>query len=125
MAGIPNVINLGAPTADTDLFRLDGAAADDQSGHSVASAGDVNGDGYADLVVGAYAANGLAGRSYVVYGGATNPGTLNLGALTTAQGFRLDGAEGNDFSGHSVASAGDVNGDGYADLVVGAPQANG
>ncbi|WP_426954136.1 beta strand repeat-containing protein [Muricoccus radiodurans] len=124
MAGIPSVINLGSPTADTRIFRLDGAVAGDSSGYSVSSAGDVNGDGYGDIIVGAYQAapNGsYSGSSYVVYGGATNPGNLNLGALTLAQGFRLDGAAGNDISGYSVSSAGDVNGDGYDDLLVGAP----
>ena len=128
MAGIPPVINLGNLTSDTAGFRLDGVAGGDYSGFSVASAGDVNGDGYADIVIGAFGAvgpNGLAGSSYVVYGGATNPGNLDLGTLTSTQGFRLDGAAQFDLSGFSVASAGDVNGDGYADLVVGAYQANG
>ena len=124
MAGIPSVINLGAPTADTVLFRLDGAAANDYSGLSVASAGDVNGDGYADLVVGArFAAPGgrvNAGSAYVVYGSATGPGDLDLGALTPDQGFRIDGAAAGDLSGGPVASAGDVNGDGFDDLVIGA-----
>ena len=113
----------------TTGFRLDGAAAGDLGGGSVASAGDVNGDGYADLIVGARRAdpNGLynAGSSYVVFGKASGfSATLDLGALDGTTGFRLDGAAAGDASGYSVASAGDVNGDGYDDLIVGARDAD-
>jgi len=116
---------LGLGTLDgTTGFRLDGAAAGDRSGRSAASAGDVNGDGYDDLIVGAWGAdpNGnYTGASYVVFGKASGfAATLGLGTLDSATGFRLDGAAGGDQSGWSVASAGDVNGDGYADLIVGA-----
>ena len=113
----------------TSGFRLAGVAASDQSGFSVASAGDVNGDGYADMIVGARRAdpNGLynAGSSYVVFGKASGfSATLDLGALDGTTGFRLDGAAAGDASGYSVASAGDVNGDGYDDLIVGARDAD-
>ena len=50
--------------------------------------------------------------------------SLNLSTLSGANGFRLDGVSANDLSGYSVASAGDVNGDGYADLIIGAHQAD-
>ena len=108
----------------TNGFRLDGVAAGDESGRSVSAAGDVNGDGYDDLVVGAYRANPngtYAGASYVVFGHGTafNP-TLALAGLDGTNGFRLDGAAAGDNSGYSVSAAGDVNGDGYDDLVVGA-----
>jgi hypothetical protein len=103
-------------------FRIDGIDADDRSGLSVSGAGDVNGDGLADLIVGAYgaAAGGdrNAGESYVVFGRASNV-SVNLGALGSG-GFRLDGINANDRSGISVSGAGDVNGDGLADLIVGA-----
>jgi Ca2+-binding RTX toxin-like protein len=113
----------------TTGFRLNGAAAADYSGGSVASAGDVNGDGYDDLIVGAWGAdpNGTtrAGASYVVFGKASGfAATLGLGTLDGTTGFRLDGAAAEDLSGFSVASAGDVNGDGYADLIVGAQRAD-
>jgi len=108
--------------------RLDGAAAHDGSGIAVAAAGDVNGDGYADLLIGAGYAdpNGrqLAGASYLVFGHAGGWGArLELGALNGADGVRFDGATAGETSGLAVAGAGDVNGDGYADLLIGAPGA--
>jgi len=113
-------------------FRLDGVARDDSSGCSVSSAGDVNGDGYADLIVGAYGADPGgelgAGSSYLVFGKAAGfDATLNLAALNGVNGFRLDGLGvmgTNDNSGRSVSAAGDVNGDGYADIIIGAPRAD-
>jgi Ca2+-binding RTX toxin-like protein len=103
----------------------------DRSGISVSSAGDVNGDGFDDLIVGAYAAGAadnakfLAGESYVIFGGGAGFGTsLDLAALTPAQGFVIFGADAYDNSGRSVACAGDVNGDGFDDLIVGAPRAD-
>jgi hypothetical protein len=123
----------GATPASFDLaaldgsngFRLDGIAAGDASGYSVSSAGDVNGDGFADVIIGAYAAAGggssYAGESYVVFGRASGfDAIIDLGSLDGSDGFRLDGATEGDYSGFAVASAGDVNGDGFDDMVVGA-----
>ena len=86
-------------------------------GRSVGTAGDVNGDGYSDLVVGAPyydAVSGAtslvdAGKAYVYYGGSAGQG------VWTAIGEDQD----NSF-GWAAAAAGDVNGDGYGDLVVSA-----
>jgi hypothetical protein len=99
---------------------LEGTAAGDYFGRSVASAGDVNGDGFADLVVGAYGADpggrSLAGTASVFHGSATG--------VAAAPARLLEGAAAGDAFGSSVASAGDVNGDGFADLVVGADGAD-
>ena len=115
----------------TNGFTLNGIDANDQSGISVSSAGDVNGDGYDDLIIGASAAdpggNSGAGETYVVYGGAGAPGTggvLELSALDGTNGFALNGIDADDESGFSVSSAGDVNGDGYDDLIIGATNAD-
>jgi Ca2+-binding RTX toxin-like protein len=111
-------------------FRLDGAAAGDKSGQSVSAAGDVNGDGFADLLVGADGADPHgktgAGSSYVVFGQETSgfAAALDLSTLDGNNGFRLDGAADRDHSGFSVGAAGDVNGDGFADLLVGADGAD-
>jgi len=106
-------------------FRLDGVAANDYSGHSVSAAGDINGDGIGDLIVGADRAdpngNASSGSSYVVFGQSTGfTATLALSSLTGSNGFRLDGVAASDYSGLSVSAAGDINGDGFGDLIVGA-----
>ncbi|MCJ7459407.1 MAG: FG-GAP-like repeat-containing protein, partial [candidate division Zixibacteria bacterium] len=92
------------------LYTFTGEAAGDEFGCSVSGAGDVNKDGYADLIVGTFAYPGgtYAGRAYV-YSGQT-------GALL----YTFTGAAANDQLGVSVSGAGDVNKDGYADLIVGA-----
>jgi hypothetical protein len=97
-------------------------------GWSVSNAGDVNGDGYDDLIIGAPDLD----RAYVVFGHDGAFGTmvdgrqvLNLAELTPSQGFIIQGSPSEVNLGFSVASAGDVNNDGYADIILGAPHANG
>ena len=111
----------------TNGFALAGIDADDRSGRAVSSAGDVNGDGYDDLIIGADAGDpggvNSAGETYLVYGGARAPGTagvLALSSLNGTNGLVLNGIDASDRSGTSVSSAGDVNGDGYDDLIIGA-----
>ncbi len=123
--GSGTAVNLNAVAAGTGGFVINGQCAGDQSGFSVASAGDVNGDGLADLIVGAHfsdlAGRFDAGRSYVVFGHASGT-AVNLSAVAAGTGgFVINGQCEFDYSGFSVASAGDVNGDGLADLIVGAP----
>jgi hypothetical protein len=110
-------------------FRIQGIAGDN-SGLSVSSAGDINNDGFADLIVSAPGAdpNGKtdAGSSFVVFGKAAGFGaSFDLATLDGTNGFRLDGVSAGDSTGFEADSAGDVNDDGYDDLLIGAPRADG
>jgi hypothetical protein len=126
MAQFPAVIKLSSLNG-TNGFQIKGEAASDYSGGPVASAGDVNGDGFADVIIGAHGAdpNGsYSGASYVVFGRESGfAANFNLSALDGTNGFQINGEAAYDFCGYSVASAGDVNGDGFADLIVGANRA--
>ena len=93
----------------------------------MSSAGDFNGDGFDDLIIGAPYGDD-AGEAYVVFGTGSGFGTnvsgrqvVDLSNLTAAQGFIIQGDLMGDSAGVSVSSAGDVNGDGFDDLIVGAP----
>src|SRR4028118_8617 len=126
-SGFAANLNLSALNGSNG-FAINGIAANDSSGFSVSSAGDVNGDGIDDLIIGARSAdpNGIngAGQSYVVFGSNSGFGaSVNLSALNGSNGFAINGIAANDFSGSSVSSAGDVNGDGLDDLIVGAYRA--
>ncbi len=112
---LPAVIAL-----DSADVIFSGKNAGDRSGHSLAGAGDVNGDGYDDLIIGAYLADpgsvASAGESYLVYGGSA----LSTRPSLTDADVTFTGNASNDQSGYAVSSAGDVNGDGYHDIVIGA-----
>jgi hypothetical protein len=84
-------------------------------GISLASAGDINGDGFGDVLIGADLADGAVpdeGRVYLYRGG---PGGLSPNPVWTAAS-----GQGLSYFGHAVAGAGDVDGDGFADIAVGA-----
>ncbi len=109
---------LGSPTGTsaTPSWTAEGDQAGAYFGSSVATAGDVNGDGYSDVIVGAYNHDGgetNEGRAYVFLGSPAGPAASPAWTAESNQA-------GADF-GRSVASAGDVNGDGYADVIVGSP----
>jgi hypothetical protein len=107
----------GTVSLNTAMLKVLGEAAYDTAGTSVSAAGDVNGDGTADVMVGAPQTNVGAtytGTVYVVLGGTT--GTMSLGVA----GARIDGQNKAEYVGSAVDQAGDVDGDGLDDLLVGA-----
>ena len=87
----------------------------DRFGNSVSTAGDVNGDGYSDLIVGAPNYSSDIGRVYIYLGG------LTMGMFNDTADVVITGEAVNSDFGFQVSSAGDVNGDGYSDVIVGAP----
>lgn len=106
-------------------FRLNGVSGGDRAGQSVSSAGDVNADGYDDIIIGApYEDPGGSnrGQSYIVYGKESGwlGSTIELSSLDGTNGYKIDGINNNDRSGFSVSNLGDVNGDGFDDVVIGA-----
>lgn len=111
------VVQDGGPPVPDAIFT--GEQSQDNFGHSVASAGDVNGDGYDDVVVGAWNNSDRAGRAYV-FGGRPVMGAIPAASANLI----ITGDDPGDGLGQSVASIGDIDGNGRPDLVVGAPQHN-
>jgi len=91
-----------------------GTLSNSQLGFSVSTAGDVNADGYSDIIIGDYGINSNRGAAYAYYGSATG--------LPASPNWTKDGDAGLDWYGYTVSTAGDVNGDGYSDVIVGAPR---
>jgi hypothetical protein len=105
-------------------FTVTGAAGN-FAGSSVSNIGDFNGDTIDDFIVGGFAADpnniNATGESYVVFG--TNqgfPANFDLSTLNGTNGFIIEGFEAESFSGGAVSSAGDINGDGLKDVMIGA-----
>ena len=120
----PLNINL-ASLLPSQGFTINGIANNDQSGTSVSGIGDVNGDGYNDVIIGAPYANGYIGNSYIIFGNNVSYDftTINLGYLQPSQGSFIygDSTISKENFGFSVSGIGDFNGDGYDDFAVGAP----
>jgi hypothetical protein len=96
----------------TPNWTATGENANDRFGYSVSTAGDINGDGYSDVIIGAYNYSGYTGKAYVYNGSSTG--------LSATPGWAAIGETTNNYFGYSVSTAGDVNGDGYSDVIIGA-----
>jgi hypothetical protein len=106
-------INLSAIASGTGGFIINGENFIDNSGYSVSTAGDVNGDGLDDLNVGSKYADlsnkTNAGKSYVIFGKTDNT-AVNLSAIVSGTGgFVINGENSSNYSGYTVSTAGDVN----------------
>ncbi len=113
-------IELSAIASGTGGFVINGENTDDESGFPVSTAGDINGDGLDDLIVGSIEAESRAGKSHVIFG-KTDGTVIELSAITSGTGgFVINGENANDQSSTSISNAGDVNGDGLDDLIIGA-----
>jgi hypothetical protein len=120
-AALPALIEIEAPVGAT-VLKLTGAATSDDTGEAVAGAGDVDADGFADLLIGAERApSGAAtnGAAYIVYGGAALPGAISLSSLG-ALGTVVNGQFTGDVLSNDLDGGGDLDDDGFADVVIGA-----
>jgi len=110
----------------TNGFALHGESTGDSAGFSVSDAGDINGDGIDDLIIGAERADfagNQAGRSYIVFGRDTAvsgnyPASFELADMDGLNGFKINGESESDYSGRVVSTAGDINADGLSDVIV-------
>jgi hypothetical protein len=102
---------------------LAGPSSDNRVGISVSTAGDFNGDNITDIILGGAGNDAATGAAAVVYGSASLSGLVSLGGIAngTLPGVLFQGVNAGDRTGFAVASAGDFNADGIADIAIGSP----
>ena len=137
LATKPDLIYLAQAFADpqvaaaTDGIKIQGANAFDSSGFSVSHAGDIDGDGFNDILIGAPGANSDQGAAYLLFSNYLQNQTdsIDLGALGTDQqglpnGLVIEGRIAAGEAGYNVSAAGDLDNDGIQEILIGAPTAN-
>ena len=129
------ILGSSSPATELDLLYshpgsvivIQGAAEGSMLGASVSDAGDVNGDGIDDYIIGAPGSSssdpdeGEAGRAYIIYGSANPPGIIDVSNLGSS-GVEIIGAREGSHLGASVSGARDFDGDGFSDVIIGAPE---
>ena len=119
----PSKLDLDSQSANITIYGDYDYPYPDESGYAVAS-GDINEDGYDDVIIGAHLAKApggnYAGKTYVIFGSSSPPATVDLS--TESADITICGDDDNDNSGAAVAS-GDINGDGCDDVIIGAHHA--
>eukprot|EP01120_Amphizonella_sp_Union-15-10_P007250 TRINITY_DN242_c0_g1_i15.p1 TRINITY_DN242_c0_g1~~TRINITY_DN242_c0_g1_i15.p1 ORF type:complete len:519 (+),score=89.26 TRINITY_DN242_c0_g1_i15:76-1632(+) len=110
-------------------FRINGASSYEGSGFSISLGGDINKDGIGDMIIGAFGAspNGrtFSGSTYVLFGKTGSfDRVVELSLLDGTNGFKINGENAYDYSGCSVNSEGDINGDNINDILIGAKTAS-
>ena len=115
----------------TEYFQLNGIGTSHNLGFqgAIGLAGDFNGDGFDDVVLGARGANpngnDNAGQTYVLFGKADGfDAVFELSDLDASSGFVINGIDAEDISGDKVGPGGDINADGYGDIVIGGYRAD-
>ena len=120
-SGDADACRYAGESSTTDLAEASwtGEGTSEGVAHSIANAGDVNGDGFDDLLIGADdhdSGGSSAGRAYLIYGAATFTGTASLSTADAT----FDGEHARDYMGYELDGVGDLDADGYDDFVVGA-----
>jgi len=126
-AQLPRITALTEADVRDDIIAFEGEGLDDRFGYAVAPAGDVNGDGFGDILVGAPRHDGGddtdTGAAYLFLGGRTT--SSRVGHVEDGRTFLFEtpfvGTQDGEYVGTALAPAGDVDGDGLDDFLIGAP----
>lgn len=117
--GVPE-IDFSVGPSSSEGFKIQGESASDEFGISVSSAGDFNGDGLDDIMIGARSAGGK-GAVYFIFGSTESMSDIILPGLN-GKGFKISGDQSLAQFGHIISDLGDVNGDDIGDVIIGAPK---